>query len=290
MNLMYCGDANVRTGLILSVLSILEHTDRELHIYVLTMSWAGEEKTFAPLPAQSVELLEPVLKEKNRNSTIEIIDITNLFQKEVPEHNLGTRFTPYCMLRLFADVLPRIPDKILYLDTDVLCRGDLAAFYDQGMDDWEFAGVLDYYGSWFFRRKWYRRDYCNSGVLLLNMKRIRQTGLFTHCRKLCETKKMFVPAQSALNKLVSAKKICPRKFIEQRKLHDDTVLQHFATGFRFFPVFRVVSVKPWMFSQVQTVLKLHEYDALFEQYAQLIKKENNENENQRTDPDFSVLG
>ena len=276
MNLLYCGDEHVRTGLILSVLSVLEHTDRELHIYVLTMSYSTEEKTYKALPKESVALLEPLLKEKNPGSSIEIIDITHLFREEAPERNLGTRFTPYCMLRLFADEIPQIPGKILYLDTDVLCRGDLSEFYDQDLEAVEFAGVLDYYGSWFFRRKWYRRDYCNSGVMLLNMEEIRQTGLFTRCRKMCTSKKMFMPDQSALNKLAVSKRLYPRKFNEQRKLHDDTVLQHFTTSFRFFPVPRMVSVKPWMFDQVHSVLKLREYDPLLEQYQKLTQKENEE--------------
>lgn len=36
---------------------------------------------------------------------------------------MGTRFTPCCMLRLYADRIPELPDRLLYLDTDVLCAG-----------------------------------------------------------------------------------------------------------------------------------------------------------------------
>ncbi len=35
---------------------------------------------------------------------------------------MKTRFTPCCMLRLFADEILELPDKILYLDNDVICR------------------------------------------------------------------------------------------------------------------------------------------------------------------------
>ena len=46
---------------------------------------------------------------------------------------------------------------------------DFTEFYYQNMENVEIAGVLDYYGSWFFRKNIFKRDYLNSGVLLMNM-------------------------------------------------------------------------------------------------------------------------
>ena len=104
------------------------------------------------------------------------------------------------------------------------------------------------------------------------MKQIRQTGLFKRCRELCQTKAMFMPDQSAIHKQVQYQKICPRKYNEQHKLREDTVFQHFSTGFRFFPRIHTVSVKPWDIRGMHETLKLHEYDSLLKQYL-TIKKE-----------------
>lgn len=93
---------------------------------------------------------------------------------------MKTRFTPYAMLRLFADQIEEIPDQILYLDDDIIVRRDLTQFYNQTLGKIEFVGVLDYWGKFFFHN-WHSRhlfDYINSGVLLLNMTEIRKTGLF----------------------------------------------------------------------------------------------------------------
>ena len=68
--------------------------------------------------------------------------ITNLFEKEVPARNMKTRFTPCCMLRLFADEIDELPDKILYLDNDVICRKDCQDFYNQDMEEYELARVI----------------------------------------------------------------------------------------------------------------------------------------------------
>ena len=136
------------------------------------------------------------------------------------------------------------------------------------MEHVEIAGVLDYYGSWFIRKNIFKRDYLNSGVLLMNMVQLKKTGLLKKCREMCTSKQMFMPDQSALNKLSVNKKICERKYNDQRRLHSDTVFQHFTTHFKFFPYVRTETVKPWQTEEVFGVLKIprEEYEVLFNKY------------------------
>lgn len=182
---------------------------------------------------------------------------------------MATRFTPCCMLRLYADKISELPSRILYLDNDVVIRGDISGLYNSDLQGKELAGCLDYYGSWFFRNNIFRRDYLNSGVLLLDMDRIRQTGLFERCRKRCTVKKMLMPDQSAINKLCKDKVILQRKYNEQRKTHHDTLIRHFTTSFRFLPIFHKVSVKPWNIDGMHNILKTHEYDSILNEYLKL---------------------
>ncbi len=266
VNILYCGDRNIEDGLILSVLSLLRHTAEPLHIFVMTMEATVGERQILPVTQGTVQYLDSYVKRQNRSSTVTRIDATNLFQAEPPTANLETRFTPCCMLRLFADEVPELPERILYLDNDVLCRGDYSTFYHQDMEGYELAGVSDYYGRWFFRRSPLHMDYVNSGVLLLNLGLIRETGLFARCRAMCRDRRMFMPDQSAINKLARSKKQCRRTYNEQRRLHQDTVFQHFTTSFRFFPWLHTLTVKPWQIEQVHEKLKLHEYDDIFQEY------------------------
>lgn len=266
MKILYCGDQNIEDGLIISVLSLCRQVRQPLEIYVLTMRCETAEKTWLPLPARATEELDALVKERCPGSFVRRVDLTEAFQKERPDANLETRFTPCCMLRLFADELPELTGRVLYLDNDVVCRRDFSDFYETDLEGYELAGVLDHYGKWFFRQNPFRMDYFNSGVLLLNMNEIRRTGLFARCRALCRTKKMFMPDQSALNKLARSKKRMPRRYNEQRRLHSDTVLQHFTTSFRFFPWLHTLTVKPWQVERMHQVLKLHEYDAILEEY------------------------
>lgn len=272
MNILYCGDEKTIDGLLISILSLIKNVPEPLNIYIITMSLETDKKKFYALPSHYEDFLDNTVKRHSEESFVKFIDITDMYKSEMPKVNIETRFTPYCMLRLFADKISDIPDKILYLDNDVICRRDCTEFYNQDNEKLELIGVLDYYGSWFFRNNIFKRDYLNSGVLLLNLKLIRHTGLFEKSRCMCAEKKMFMPDQSALNKLAVFKKIVPRCYNEQRKLKSDTVLQHFTTGFRFLPWIHTITVKPWNIKEMHNKLKLYEYDDILEEYTRLIEK------------------
>lgn len=271
MNILYCGDKNIEDGLIISILSLLKNTKEKLNIYVLTMDLEKDNKQYKGISHSIINFLDKRVKQVNEENFVKKIDITELFQKEIPIKNMDTRFTPFCMLRLFVDKIEEIPDKILYLDTDVVCRKDCSEFYNQDISEYEIVGVLDHYGKWFFRNNIFKMDYINSGVLLLNIVKIKETKLFEKCRKMCIEKEMFMPDQSAINKIAKFKKIELRKYNEQRKLHKDTILQHFTTSFRFLPWFHALTIKPWQIEKVHKELKITEYDDIFEEYINIIE-------------------
>ena len=108
---------------------------------------------------------------------------------------METRFTPYAMLRLFADQIPQIPDRILYLDDDIIVRKDISDFYNQDLTNVELVGVLDFWGRFFFHNLHSHKtfDYLNSGVLLLNMNEIKKTRLFAKVREKMSDKKCSFP-------------------------------------------------------------------------------------------------
>lgn len=267
MNILFCGDNGAEDGVLITTLSLLKNTNAELHLYVLTMY----TQQYQPFSKKAADYIRSLLLKKNAKNTLELIDCTGLFIKEPPTINMKTRFTPYAMLRLFADELPQIPARVLYFDDDIIVRQDISNFYQQDLTNIELVGVLDYWGRFFFHNFHERKffDYLNSGVLLLNMNEIKKTKLFAKVRHLMQVKKMFLPDQSALNKLATEKRIMPRIYNEQYRLHPDTRIQHFTTSFRFTPYFHTQTVKPWDVSRVHSVLHLHEYDDLLNKYLQI---------------------
>lgn len=265
IHLLFCGDENVADGVLLAALSVTAHMRQPLHIYLFTAAAGEGEKRRRPISRAFSERLQTAVRKSHPDSRVTLVDLTEPFAANPPTANMDTRFTPLCMLRLYADLVPDIPERLLYLDCDVLCRRDFSDFYRQDMTGVELCGVLDRYGSWIFRGGRWRRNYINSGVLLMNMAEIRRSGLFARCRALCRDEKMFMPDQSALNRLAH-KRLVPRCYNEQADLRPDTVFQHFSTRFRFFPYVRTVTVKPWDEQRVHTVLKLRDYDELYVRY------------------------
>lgn len=262
MNILYCGDRNTQKGILLSVLSMLEHVDEPLNIYLLTMSY-GDGERFRPMSTAFARHLEWVLKRDGEGGFVRLIDCTDMFQGAPPTANLDTRFTPYCMLRLYTDLVPGMPDRLLYLDYDTVCCADPSEFYNQSLDDVEYVAVPDYYGQRFYALMTLRSEkYINSGVLLLNMPRIRESGMLAECRSLCRDEKMLLPDQHALNRAAVSVSIADRKYNDQRRPHDDTVFRHYSTTFRLFPWLHTVSVKPWDTERMHKVLRDYSVDDL----------------------------
>lgn len=140
MNVLYCGDGNIEDGLIISILSLLKNAKTNLKVYVLTIN--SKEWNIDGVTDKCIDVLDNKMKLINKENSIKKFDITEIFEKELPAKNMKTRFTPCCMLRLFADEISELPDKILYLDNDVICRKDCQEFYNQDMEKYEFARVF----------------------------------------------------------------------------------------------------------------------------------------------------
>ena len=272
MNLLYCGDKNILDGLIISVLSILKNTKDELNIYVLTMRYQDEKEKYKPLTNKDVKKLDIKIKSKNKNSFIKIIDITKEVNDYLPTANIDTFFTPYCMLRLYADKVPCIPSKILYLDTDVVCLKNPLEFYNIDNTKYELVGVLDYYGSHVYKKNIMKKEYMNSGVLLLNMDLIKETKLFEKCRKMCRNVKRLLPDQAALNKYVKQKLIVSRKYNEQKQENEETIFRHFSTTFKFWPRIHKQTIKPWQIEELHSILNVHAFDDVLEEYKLLMER------------------
>lgn len=268
--ILMCGNSGVLDGITLTALSLKKTSSRPISLFIGTMDISDIDPRFTPITDADAREIEEILKEAHPESRVQIIDFGENFRRElIDSKNLGTGYTPYAMIRLFADECELLPDKLIYLDTDVLLARDIAEYYGIDVENYDLAGSRDYYGKVFIRP-----NYLNSGVMLWNLKRIREKGIFRRATELCRKKKMLLMDQSAINKYAKCKLILPPKYNEQHKWHEDTVIQHFSMRIRWFPYIRTEKVKPWNFELIHKKLKLHYYDDIFEQFTELRRKQN----------------
>ena len=127
-----------------------------------------------------VDFLDKVAKEYNVKNRVIRKDVIELYNKEFAHcPNEMTYCSPYTLLRLLADKIDAIPDKLLYLDVDIMFQRDIKLLYHTNIDKYEYAAARDHYGKYLIHP-----NYINAGVLLLNMKMIKKTQLFEKARKL----------------------------------------------------------------------------------------------------------
>ena len=270
INVCYCGNKRIFPGLLLSVMSLAEHTAEPLRVLILSMDLHGQDPAFIPFSKNQMNILNEVLRKKNAQSCAQLLDLTEQYTASLADgkNRKAAIYTPYAMLRLFLDELPGMPDKIIYLDIDTMCVSDIAQLYDIDISACEYAAALDYMGKF-----WIDRHYCNSGVLLLNLKEIKKTGLFTRARDLIYAKKMAMPDQSALHKLGKKRLYLPFRFNEQRHIQYDTVVKHFCKGIHwilFIPI--VYNIKQWQRDKVHKKLKIHDFDDVYQKCDELMRR------------------
>ncbi len=181
------------------------------------------------------------------------------------------------MLRLLADKVPQIPDKILYLDIDMMAGDDISKLYDIDITEYEYAAVKEKYGSWIIRP-----DYINAGMLLLNMKKIKETGLLLRARELIKKRKLLFADQDAIFWSTTKKKLLPRIFNEQSKFNKkDTVICHFCKRLMLTPYPHTENYKQWQIEEIHKYLKCYAFDEDLEEYKKY-KKEYEERKEEYT--------
>lgn len=269
INILLCGNEKVFDGALTELISIANRTKEPVHCFLFTMDLTRIKKEFTCISDSQVEFLRKVVKSKNTQNEITKIDVTDLYEKEFKECvNESAYCTPYTLLRLLADMIPDMPDKLLYLDIDMMIARDLKLLYDINIEDYEYAAVKEKYGCWLIRP-----DYINAGMLLLNMKKIRETGLLEKARKLIREKKMLFADQDAVFWSTTKKKLLPRIYNEQSRFNGKkTVVCHFSKRLMLLPYPHTENYKQWNLPEVHTVLKCHAFDSDLEEYLKLKKE------------------
>lgn len=267
----YCGNRPIFGGILMSVMSLVKNTDETLDIMLVTMDLSEDNPSWLPFSEEQRALMDRVLKSKNPASRARIIDVTALQRKYFSgAKNQKNKYTPYASIRLFLDLLDDIPDKLVYLDADIMCLGDVARIYDINIEKYEFAAAPDVV------RRRFTPNYCNSGVMLLNMPYIRRSGLFEKAREKVRTTTMLLPDQSALNFQCESKLILPYAFNEQRNIRPSTLFKHFCMKFFFYgPVLVKYNYKQWHRDKVHEKLHIHNFDDIYAEFDALMAEGNN---------------
>jgi len=275
INILFSGNEKVGDGVLTCMLSIFKRTKtlEPFKFFVLTMDITRIKQAYTPISDEMIAFLDLVAKSYNPDSQVVKIDVGDIYDREFARcPNEMAYCSPYTLLRLFIDLIPEIPDKILYLDIDIMFNRDIRLLYDIDLDGYEYAAARDHYGKFLLNP-----NYINAGVLLFNMREARKTKLFEKARRLIKTKKFLFADQSALYNATTRKKMLSQRYNDQKFLYRKTIIRHFSKRLFYLPYPHIDNIKQWHIAKVHAVFGYHSFDDILDEYAQLISAFNIQN-------------
>ena len=270
INIMFCGNDKVFDGALTCALSIMKRSklSEPLRFYLLTMDVSHIKPEYLPISAEQTAFFEEVVKRYNPENSVERIDVTALYEEEFAgSPNESAYCSPYTLIRLLADRVEGIPDKILYLDIDVMFNRDVQLLYNIDVSGVEYAAARDHYGKYLINP-----NYVNAGVMLWNMRMMRETGLLVKARELIRQKKLTFADQSAIIRSTTRKKMLPQKFNDQKFLHKHTVVRHFSKRLFWLPYPHTANIKQWHVEKVHKIFRYTQFDDILDEYTALVKE------------------
>lgn len=133
----------------------------------------------------SAYILDGGISQKNKSKILKLlnkyefdikfIEIDKNLHKKFPvgKKNHVTLATYYRLL--LAELCPNI-DKLLYLDVDIIVKSSLQELYNTNIETYYIAGIADSQET-INASRLKIQNYCNAGVLLLNLKKWREENI-----------------------------------------------------------------------------------------------------------------
>lgn len=135
-----------------------------------------------------------------KDKRVKFINVNSLKEYIIPgSPNYSTSYTKMSFMRCcFSKYLTE--DKVLYLDVDTIVNSDISSLWNTPFEDSVLVGVKEG-GDWNNHLSTYglNGNYINSGVLLMNLKAIREEKLDDSMIELLNKNKYAYPDQDVIN-------------------------------------------------------------------------------------------
>ncbi|MEZ9998871.1 glycosyltransferase family 8 protein [Vibrio lentus] len=221
INVCFCLDSKFLKPLEISVFSILKNTKFNISFHIIKVDSFSEEN---------------------------LIDLVSSFGGNIHFYEMDInlpskgRFSKAMYGRLYMDrLLPEEVDKVIYLDCDIVVNKCISSLWNANIGN-RILGAVPEIRSMIkssLMRRFNLSDYFNSGVLLVNLNKIRLSNKFQDVIKLIESESIDFdyPDQDALNIVINDDwhKLDPVFNYMESKISYDAVIVHYALS------------KPWDF-------------------------------------------
>ena len=115
VNILLCGNEKVFDGALSELISITNKTKEAINCYIFTMDVTRIKKEYTCIRDEQIDFLNKVVQSKNKENKVIKVDVTKIYEEEFGGcKNEDAYCTPYTLLRLLADKIENMPDKLLY--------------------------------------------------------------------------------------------------------------------------------------------------------------------------------
>lgn len=185
----------------------------QLNVMLTSMLYSNPDCGF------NVYLLHSSVRDESLISTRRILEHSGQLipiyvdDSELEDAPIAARYPKEIYYRIFAaKYLPEDIERVLYLDPDIIVNGSIKALYELPMEDYYFAAA-SHIGEFMHKFNEVRLDmdedspYINSGVMLMNLKRLRKEQNYKEVFQFIEKRKyrLILPDQDIISSLYGTK-------------------------------------------------------------------------------------
>ena len=190
INIAFCGNQNVLALGSVAIVSLIQHTNSN-NLYNVY---------FLHAPDCDKSDLNKLQSLSTSNVNVKLIDMSKYEDRlqKITTHRFGT---PSLYRILLPEVFPNL-DRIVYLDTDIMLRNDIAILHNMQFksNDWLIAARKNLTIPSEVKYKLNNKcDFYNSGVLIINLNEWRNQNIQQKVLTEVSTNKYKTPDQSAIN-------------------------------------------------------------------------------------------
>lgn len=216
MNILLCLNKKFLNLMISLIRSIIDNNDGELNFYIISKDISKFD-------------LDYIRKYFKRNITMFLIDIDDDILKDAP---VSERYPIEIYYRIFASYfLPKNIDRVLYLDCDIIVKGNLNELYNMDFKNNLYIGTTNVKE---FLKKINQiknkapkdSEYLNTGVLLMNLELLRKEQNYDEVLNYIKNRNKFftLPDQDIISTLYGNRVIIVSNLIYN--LSDRAIIKH----------------------------------------------------------------
>lgn len=173
MNIVLATDNNFVQHCDVAMTSIMEH-NKNINFYIITDGLSEKNK----------KILSDQVNKYNCTLDFLYVDKSIIDKLPMPKSNNLKHISPATYYRLFvAELLPQNIEKLIYLDCDMIIRGDLSDLWNTNLDNYAMAAVYQN-NNWATNNHTfdrlnipYNHGYFNAGMLVINLRYWRDNNI-----------------------------------------------------------------------------------------------------------------